>query len=135
MTFRRMHVLIPPQPGPSFQSSFFQSASQCIRDASLFLGASAGTSRALPRFSGMRIREENCNMILLAVVTSISVAIAGGAMLVGPADDNPARLAERTTGPTEQAASPDKRIIYVTDAPPARMVGAPFVPNTNPRER
>jgi hypothetical protein len=101
----------------------------------VFLGASAGTSRALPRFSGMRIREENCNMILLAVVTSISVAIAGGAMLVGPADDNPARLAERTTVPTEQAASSDKRIIYVTDAPPARMVGAPFVPNTNPRER
>ena len=83
----------------------------------------------------MRIREENCNMILLAVVTSISVAIAGGAMLVDAADGNPARLADRTSGRIEPAASSGKRIIYVSDAPPARMVGAPFVPNTNPRER
>ena len=83
----------------------------------------------------MRIREENCNMILLAVVTTISVAIAGGAMLMGPADDNPARFADRTAGRTEQATSPDKRIIYVSDQPPVRVVGAPFVPNTNPRER
>jgi len=83
----------------------------------------------------MRIREENCNMILLAVVTSISVAIAGGAMLVSPAESNPARLADRTTGRIEQVTSPDKRIIYVNDAPPVRMVGSPFVPNTNPRER
>ena len=98
----------------------------------LFPGASAGTSLPLPRFYGMRIREENCNMILLAVVTSISVAIAGGAMLV--ADDNPARLADRTSGRIDPASS-GKRIIYVSDAPPARMVGAPFVPNTNPRER
>jgi hypothetical protein len=83
----------------------------------------------------MRIREENCNMVLLAVVTLFSVAIVGGATLLGFADDKPVRLA----GPSEVRAgpppSPGKRIIYVTDQPPVRVIGAPFVPNTNPRER
>ena len=95
----------------------------------------AGTSRPLPRFSRMRIREENCNMVLLAIVTSFSVAIAGGATLLGFADDKPVRLADRTTGHIEQAPSPDKQIIYVSNQPPVRVIGAPFVPNTNPRER
>jgi hypothetical protein len=83
----------------------------------------------------MRIREENCNMILLAVVASFSVVIAGSATLLGFADNKPAQFADRTTGRVEQAPSPDKRIIYVNDQPPVRVVGAPFVPNTNPRER
>ncbi len=83
----------------------------------------------------MRIREENCNMVLLAVVSALGVAIAGGATLLGVADNKPVRFADRTTGRAEQSASPDKRIIYVSDQPPARLIGAPFVPNTNPRER
>jgi hypothetical protein len=83
----------------------------------------------------MRIREENCNMVLLAVVTSFSLAIAGGAALLGFADNKPVRLADRTIDRVEQAPSPDKRIIYVNDQPPVRVIGAPFVPNTNPRER
>jgi hypothetical protein len=83
----------------------------------------------------MRIREENCNMVLLAVVTSFSVAIACGAALIGFADNKPLRIADRMTGRVEEAPSPDKRIIYVSDQPPVRVVGAPFVPNTNPRER
>jgi hypothetical protein len=45
-----------------------------------------------------------------------------------------ARLADRTTAPA-QPPSADKRIISVGDQPPVRVVGAPFVPNTNPRER
>ena len=83
----------------------------------------------------MRIREENCNMVLLAVVASFSVAVAGGATLLGFAGNKPIQFADRTTGRVEQAPSPDKRIIYVHDQPPVRVVGAPFVPNTNPRER
>jgi hypothetical protein len=83
----------------------------------------------------MRIREENCNMVLLAVVTFISVAIAGGVSLLGVGDTKPVRLADQTTGRVEQAPSPDKRIMYVSDQPPVRVIGAPFVPNTNPRER
>jgi len=91
----------------------------------------AGTPRPFPRFYGMRIREENCNMVLLAAVTLVSTVIAGGATLVGATDTNPLRLADRT----EQMLASDKRITYVSDQSPVRVVGAPFVPNTNPRER
>jgi hypothetical protein len=78
----------------------------------------------------MRIREENCNMVLLAAVTLVSTVIAGGVTLVG-ADTRSARLADHT----EQMPPSDKRIIYVSERPSVRVVGAPFVPNTNPRER
>jgi hypothetical protein len=84
----------------------------------------------------MRIREENCNMVLLAVVTCMSVAIAGGASLLGSGDTKAVRFADRTTtGPVERAPPPVKAVIYVNDQPPVRVIGAPFVPNTNPRER
>jgi hypothetical protein len=93
----------------------------------------AGTNPHLPRFPGMKVREENCNMVLLAIVAVFTVVIASGASLVGPADKNPIQFADRTRA--EPAASADKRIIYVSDQPPVRVIGAPFVPNTNPRER
>jgi hypothetical protein len=82
----------------------------------------------------MRIREEDCNMVLLAIVTLVSVTIAGGATLLG-LDDKPARLADRATARVEQAPAADKQIISVSDQPSVRVIGAPFVPNTNPRER
>jgi hypothetical protein len=71
----------------------------------------------------MKIREENCNMFLLAVVTVFTVVIAASSSLVGPTDKAPVRYAARA----EQAPAADK--------PAVRVVGAPFVPNTNPRER
>ena len=74
-------------------------------------------------------------MVLLAVVASFSVAVAGGATLLGFAGNKPTQFADRTTGGVEQAPSPDGRIIYVSDQLPVRVVGAPFVPNTKPRER
>jgi hypothetical protein len=83
----------------------------------------------------MRIPEENCNMVLLAAVTLVGVAVAGGAALIGESDTVPARLADRTPGYTVRAPSPDQRIINVSDQVPVRVVGAPFIPNTNPRER
>jgi hypothetical protein len=84
----------------------------------------------------MRIREENCNMVLLAVVTCISVAVAGGVSLLGLGDDTePVRFADRMTGRVEPTSSPDTRIIDVSDQPQVRVIGAPFIPNTNPRER
>jgi hypothetical protein len=45
-----------------------------------------------------------------------------------------AQLADRTTAPA-QSPSAGKRIISVGEQPQVRVVGAPFVPNTNPRER
>jgi hypothetical protein len=82
----------------------------------------------------MKIREENCNMFLLAVVTIFTVVIAASSSLVGPTDKAPVRYAERAER-ADQARAADKPIVYVTDQPAVRVVGAPFVPNTNPRER
>jgi hypothetical protein len=81
----------------------------------------------------MKVREENCNLVLLAIVALFTLVIASGASLVRPADKKPVEFADRTRA--DQAPSPDKRIIYVSGQPPVRVVGAPFVPNTNPRER
>jgi hypothetical protein len=64
----------------------------------------------------MKVREENCNMILLAAVAVFSAAVAAGASLL-PAPKSDA----------------ERKPIYLADQ--VRVVGAPFVPNTNPRER
>lgn len=79
----------------------------------------------------MKIREENCNMFLLAMVTVFTVIVAVSTSLVGPSQQAPLRLAAHTA-PMPTAGKP---IVYVADQPAVRVVGAPFVPNTNPRER
>ncbi len=79
----------------------------------------------------MKIREENCNMFLLAVVTVFTVIVAASSSLVASTDQAPVRYAARA----EPAPAADKPIVYVTDQPAVRVVGAPFVPNTNPRQR
>jgi hypothetical protein len=91
----------------------------------------SGTNPRLSRFLRMKIREENCNMFLLAIVTVLTVVVAASASLVAPADKAPVRIAARA----EQALAADKPIVHVTEQPAVRVVGAPFVPNTNPRER
>jgi hypothetical protein len=68
----------------------------------------------------MRIREENCNMILLAAVTLVSVVVAATAALLQPA-------------PTQETAQVAPA--YLADTTPVRVVGAPFVPNTDPHRR
>jgi hypothetical protein len=67
----------------------------------------------------MRIREENRNMILLATVALFSAAIAGGAALLQPS---------ATSGA-------ERKPVYLADQTSVRLVGAPFVPNTNSRQR
>lgn len=74
-------------------------------------------------------------MVLLAAVTLVSVGIAGGATLFGATETKPTRLTDRSAPYAEPAASNDRRTIYASDQPSVRVVGAPFVPNTNPRER
>jgi hypothetical protein len=81
----------------------------------------------------MKIREENCNMFLLAVVTVFTVVIAASASLVAPSSTKPVQFAERTIRAEPTAA--DKPVVYVSDQPAVRVVGTPFLPNTNPRER
>jgi hypothetical protein len=82
----------------------------------------------------MRVREENCGMLLFAAITLFSVAIAGGAALLEAAPmtgKKPVYLADRTV-PVPPA---DRKPVYLADQTPARVVGTPFVPNVNPRER
>ena len=74
-------------------------------------------------------------MLLLAAVTLVSMAIAGGATLIGATETQPMRLTDRSTGYAEQAPPADTRTVNATDQRPVRVVGSPFVPNTNPRER
>jgi hypothetical protein len=73
-----------------------------------------------PRFSHMRVREEDCNMVLLAAITLFSLVVAGVASVLDPAPLTPSEA---------------KNQIYLADQMPVRVIGAPLVPNTNPRER
>jgi hypothetical protein len=54
-------------------------------------------------------------MVLLATVTLAGAIVAAGVALLGSA-------------PASQPA-------YLADSTPVRIIGAPFAPNTNPRER
>ncbi|MDF0523159.1 hypothetical protein P0R31_38750 [Bradyrhizobium yuanmingense] len=76
----------------------------------------------------MRIQEENRNMILLATVTLCCGAVAGTLALFEPA---PGRASGKLVA--------DRAVIDPTPRTPAeipvRVVGAPFEPNVNPRER
>src|SRR4051794_38723253 len=90
----------------------------------------AGTNPHPPRFLRMKIREENCNMFLLAVVTVFTVIVAASSSLVGASDKAPPFLANRT----EPAPAAGKPVIHVTDLSAVSVVGTPFIPNTHPRE-
>ena len=72
-------------------------------------------------------------MVLLAGVTLVSAVIAGGAALMEPgpsvSKSRPVYAANVTT--RSPAAAPARLVDEVS----VRMVGAPFVPNTNPRQR
>lgn len=75
----------------------------------------------------MRISEENRNMFLLASVTLCCGAVAGTLTLfepmLGPQPER--QVAERATIDAPRTS----------DLTPVRVVGAPFEPNVNPRER
>ena len=93
-------------------------------------------------------------MVLLAGVALVSVAIAGAAALLEPASaaskgrpfytvaTASSSSAAAASSPSVNAAvtSPvaaaaEKKPAHFVDQIPVRVVGAPFVPNTNPRER
>jgi hypothetical protein len=85
------------------------------------------------RFLRMRIREEDCNMVLLAGVTLLSVTVATAAALLEPAS-----ASKSTPTHVSRAIAPslgERHLVRLADQPPVRVVGAPFIPNTNPRER
>jgi hypothetical protein len=72
----------------------------------------------------MRIREENRNIFLLSTVTLCCGAVAGTIALFGLA-----------LGPAPAKQITERVAIDVTAPTPVRVVGAPFEPNVNPRER
>lgn len=101
-----------------------------------------GTKPGRSRFFDMRIREENCNLVLLAGVTLVSTVIAGGAALLEPASTvSKIRPVYAAAAPSPSAnaapasAAAERKPARLVDQIPARVVGAPFVPNTNPRQR
>jgi hypothetical protein len=85
----------------------------------------------------MRIYEEDCNMVLLAGVTLMSVAVAGAAALLESASaaskSKPAYVSSAVAPALGEKQ--EKQSSRLADRTPVRVVGAPFVPNTNPRER
>ena len=64
----------------------------------------------------MRIPEEHRNLVMLTTVALFTAVMAAGAAFM------------------ERSAAA-KKPVYLADRPSVRLVGAPFVPNTNPRER
>jgi hypothetical protein len=89
--YRRMHVLMPPQSKP-LHSLVCPTAARCCHRST----PPPADPPSPSRFSGMRIREENCNMFC-SLSSPSSAGDAGGATLMGP-DDNGRR--GRTTGRT-----------------------------------
>lgn len=88
----------------------------------------AGPGRSYP----MRIREENCNMVLLAVVALSCIVVAGAATLVDLAmGPTPQAIADNRGTDTTSFVQP----VNAVDRTDVRVVGTPFVPNVNPRER
>ena len=91
------------------------------------LMAAPGTGAGGRRCRRMRIKEENRNMVLLATVTLCCGAVAGMSTLLDPVlEPAPERLV------VERGAVDAPRTPVQT---PVRVVGAPFEPNVNPRER
>jgi hypothetical protein len=69
-------------------------------------------------FSAMKVREENCNMVLLAAVALVSAMVA----LAANWWDRPQAAATGSAAYRDAQGS-------------VRLVGAPFVPNVDPRAR
>ena len=79
-------------------------------------------------------------MVLLAGVTLLSVAVAAAAAWLEPAS-----AASKSTPAFASSAAPpssgdkqsvvEKQSVRLADQAPVRVIGAPFIPNTNPRER
>ena len=74
----------------------------------------------------MRIREENRNMVLLGTVTLCCAAVSGTLALLEPVFAPASTETASTASPFVSVARRDE---------PVRVVGAPFVPNVDPRQR
>lgn len=73
----------------------------------------------------MRIREDNRNMFLLTTVALCCAVVAGALAVLQPVFGEPPRSDSRPVDSSAQASVQAS----------VRVVGAPFVPNVNPRQR
>lgn len=71
-------------------------------------------------------------MVLFAGVTLLSIAVAGVATWLEPA---PAAATSKAAFASNATATVEKQPRRLVDQTPVRVIGAPFVPNTNPRQR
>ncbi|WP_050402817.1 hypothetical protein [Bradyrhizobium embrapense] len=72
----------------------------------------------------MRVRETDRNLLLLGSFTLLSLVAAGIVALLDPAP-----------APASAAPRPVANQVPTASQAPVRVVGIPFVPNTNPRQR
>ncbi|MGY4480319.1 hypothetical protein [Bradyrhizobium sp. USDA 3364] len=72
----------------------------------------------------MGLGEANRNLLLLGTFTLLSVAVAGVVAMLDPAP-----------APAKAASRPMANQAPARTQSPVRIVGIPFVPNTNPRQR
>jgi hypothetical protein len=77
----------------------------------------------------MRIREDNRNMVLLATVALCCAVIAGALAVLEPVFGK----APENKAPEKQVA--DSGPVDRASLASVRVVGTPFVPNINPRQR
>jgi len=77
----------------------------------------------------MRIREDNRDMFLLATVALCCAGVAGALSVLEPVFGEPSGKQVADSRPI------DSRPINESTRGPVRVVGAPFVPNVNPRQR
>jgi hypothetical protein len=71
----------------------------------------------------MRIREDNRNIFLLTTVTLCCAVVAGALAVLEP-----------VFGEAPRTQVSDARPVDSSTLAPVRVVGAPFVPNVNPRQ-
>jgi hypothetical protein len=86
----------------------------------------------------MRIKEDNRNMFLLTTVTLCCAVVAGALAVLEPALAvlKPAlAVLEPVFGESPEKQVADSRPVDSSAQASVRVVGAPFVPNVNPRQR
>lgn len=87
----------------------------------------------------MRISEDNRNLVLLATVALCCAMVAGTAALVDPAEAplRTQRVADSgAVAPIGQASVQRASVEQASaEQSSVRVIGPPFVPNVNPRQR
>ena len=83
----------------------------------------------------MRIQEENRNIVLLSGVCLVSALIAGAATVLEPTSgvnkSRPVYLAHAAA----TSSTAERKPAQPAEPIAVRVIGAPFLPNTNPRQR